>query len=115
MAQDDDEDDTPQNVVKLNLGSIFLAHANVAYQRGFGKHFSGQIGVLYGGLDIPIGAVSQQVIGVNLDNPYIKSINYQGWGHVAGIWSCLGNIAAQSSKTVWTNPLSAIQTSTPSN
>jgi Autotransporter beta-domain len=82
VAQDDDEDDTPQNVLKLNVGSLFLAHGNVAYQRGFGKHFAVQIGGLYGNINVPIGQLSQDLIGVNLDNPYVKSINYEGWGLV---------------------------------
>ena len=79
LAQDnDDEDDVPQNVIKLNVGSVFLAHANVAYQRGLSKHFAVQVAGLYGGLDIPIDA--KQYIGVDI--PIAKSISYQGWGVV---------------------------------
>ena len=81
-AQDDNERDTPQNVLKLNVGSLFVGHANIAYQRALGKHFSAQIAGIYGYVNIPIGLVSEKAIGINLDNPYVKSINYEGWGVV---------------------------------
>lgn len=69
---------TPQNVVKLNVGSLFLLHGNVAYQRALGKHFSLQVAGLYGNLNLPVDV--KQYIGFNV--PYIKSINYEGFGVV---------------------------------
>ena len=79
FAQDGEgEDDTPQNVVKLNLGSVFLGHANIAYQRALGKHFSLQVAGMYGNLSLPIDV--KQYIGFNI--AYIKSVNYEGFGFV---------------------------------
>jgi hypothetical protein len=75
IAQDGD-DDVPKNVIKLNLGSLFVGHANVAYQRGLGKHFAVQVAGLYGSVNLPLKPL------IDFDIPYIKSINYQGWGIV---------------------------------
>jgi hypothetical protein len=76
-AQDDNDDnDVPKNVIKLNVGSLFFAHANVAYQRALTKHFALQVAGMYGSIDLPL----KQFVDFNI--PYIKSINYQGWGIV---------------------------------
>ncbi len=73
-----DEDETPANVVKLNVGSLFLGHINVTYQRALGKHFALQCSGMYGNYSLPISV--KQYIG--FDVPYIKSVNYEGWGIV---------------------------------
>ncbi|MEY4926028.1 MAG: hypothetical protein RI894_464 [Bacteroidota bacterium] len=77
FAQDGD-DETPANVVKLNVGSLFMAHLNLSYQRALGNHFAVQCSGMYGNVNLPIDM--KQYIGFNI--AYLKSVNYEGWGVV---------------------------------
>ncbi len=81
FAQGDGRE-VPANAIKLNVGSLFLAHLNLSYQRALGNHFAVQVSGLYGSIDVPTEAAIQSAIGVTVPIPFLKSVNYQGWGIV---------------------------------